>query len=255
MPRLHRTSCPRISEERLLKEWFSPRERERYERLRSPRRRRSWLAGRLAAKALLQEHLGETEGRRVCPPEIEIVSAPGGEPSAIVQGEPWKISLSIAHCGDRGLAGIADPEEGCIGVDLERVRPVHPRLAERLLHPGDREVLAELDPKGGERSRLILAWVLKEAAFKAVHPSLPQGAPLSLRDLRLRGLCKNPDSQAQVLLGSSLGGREAELQAAAERTGDMWVVWALLPPSQRTPNEGPRSSRCGLGGGLPDHGP
>lgn len=252
MPRLHRTSCPRISEER-LKEWLSSRERERYERFRALRRKRSWLAGRLAAKALLQEHLAETEGRRVRPTEIEIVSAPRGEPSAVVQGEPLKIPLSIAHCGDQGLAGIADPNEGCIGVDLERVRPVHPRLAERLLHPSDREVLAELDPKGGEKSWLILAWVLKEAAFKALRPSLLKGASLPLRELRLHALHKDPHSDAQVLLVCSWGEGEVQLPAAAKRGEGIWVAWALLP-NTKTSGE-PRFSLRGLEGGPPDRGP
>ena len=229
MPQLHQTCCPQELKN-VIEEWLSPREREHYRRFRSLRRRRSWLAGRLAAKALLQERLA-SEGRRLQAAEIEIATNFSGEPSVVIRGEPLRISLSIAHCGDRGLAGVAEPEEGRIGVDLERVRPVHPRLAERLLHPGDREVLAKLDPQGGEMSRLILAWALKEAAFKALRPFLPEGAPLSLWDLRLQDLPEALPSGARALLIYSRGGWETQLEAAAEHIEGMWVAWALLPRS------------------------
>lgn len=165
---------------------------------------------------------------------------PSGAPRVLVKGELLEVSLSLAHCGDRGLAGLADPtREGRIGVDIERVRPVHPRLAERLLRPEERKLLEELSPQGGDDPcTLVLAWTLKEAAYKALRPALPSEVSLPLRALRLRIRDRGrggsaPDGVSVVYAPEE--GREIALPAEAERVGDFWLAWALLPPAFSPP--------------------
>lgn len=223
MPRFYRATCEEISDD-LLELWLSPRERARLDGFRSDKRRRDWLAGRLAAKALLIEYLQDRgEGDRR-PAEIEIAYGPRGEPQAYVRGERLgEIALSIAHSGGRGFAGLSEAsQEGRIGVDLERLRPVRPDLIKRFLSAEERKALTSRFP--GERASegIVLFWALKEAAFKALRPAFPT---LSLRHLRIV-LSDDPGS-ARILLRTP----EPVLLNAGYRGGDGFCsAWALVPP-------------------------
>ncbi len=171
MPRFYRATLEPGFEE-LLAVVLSPRELDLYSKLKGERRRRSWLVGRLAAKALL---LGA--GTALDPRDVEVLPDGRGVPRALLRGEPLPLSLSIAHSrrepeGGRlsveGFAGLADLEgEGHIGVDLERVRPLHPRLVERAFHPEEREALCALKEQA-QAEGLVARWALKEAAYKAL---------------------------------------------------------------------------------------
>lgn len=55
-------------------------------------------------------------------------------------GEPYEANgkgYSISHSGSRVLVCVR--EGGRVGCDLERVRPVNPRVLERLFHPAERK--------------------------------------------------------------------------------------------------------------------
>jgi len=167
----------------LLTAILSPRERLQYEAFRSERRRRDWLAGRLAAKKLIIERQRAQGDGDLKPAEIEIAYGPRGEPQALVRGKRLEgIALSIAHSCGHGLAGFSHLDaEGHIGVDIERIRPVHPKLAKRFLSP---EELGELQARFNATEGIILHWTLKEAALKALGP-ITASRP-SMRQLRVR---------------------------------------------------------------------
>jgi len=93
MPRFYRATLEPGFEE-LLAVVLSPRELALYTKLKGERRKRSWLVGRLAAKALL---LGA--GAALDPRDVEVLPDGRGVPRAFLRGEPLPLSLSIAHSG------------------------------------------------------------------------------------------------------------------------------------------------------------
>lgn len=200
---------------------LSPREQAQYEAFCSERRKRDWLAGRLAAKKLIIEDQRARSYSGLKPAEIEITYGPRGEPQALVRGERLKeISLSIAHSCGHGLAGLSHlSNEGCIGVDVERIRSVHPRLAERFLSPEELEQLQAHFPNATEG--VILHWTLKEAALKALRP-LMASRP-SLRQLHVR-LAEQPGRAYITLLSYATA-----LEAHYRRKGESYLAFVLAP--------------------------
>ncbi len=238
MPRFYRATLEPGFEE-LLAVVLSPRELDLYSKLKGERRRRSWLVGRLAAKALL---LGA--GTALDPRDVEVLPDGRGVPRALLRGEPLQLSLSIAHSrrepeGGRlsveGFAGLADPEgEGHIGVDLERVRPLHPRLVERAFHPEEREALCALKEQA-QAEGLVARWALKEAAYKALGAAglLPSprgpglGLSLSWRDF-LTELSTSPRPHRDQPARVRVPPLRVELVAGVHFEGAFCRAWALL---------------------------
>jgi phosphopantetheinyl transferase len=217
--------------ETLLDLALSPRERAQYERLRSERRQRDWLIGRLAAKALLLEYLcKESAYEALEPKDIEIISSPSGVPRVFVGSqEIRKISLSLAHSSGHGFAGLTEIErEGHIGVDLERIRPVPPKLKERILSAEERVTLAERFSPKHESRGLVLLWTLKEAAYKALCAA-SAASKLSWRDLRveLKPL-RGREGRAYIKL-SLPAAPTRKIEAGYQLEGDFYRAWALLP--------------------------
>ena len=130
-----------LTEEETAALWAAlpPHRRERLSRVRHRERHREPLC----AWGLLRLALERTLGWRDLPPL-----------ACTDRGKPWfpnypTVFFSLSHTPGAVLVGVAD---GPIGVDIEAVRPVGPRLLERL---GERE----LGP-------LLAAWVRREARFK-----------------------------------------------------------------------------------------
>ncbi|GEM_PF-1780929 len=257
MPQLRVRSVGSEGSLREGERWLSAQERAIYECL-APRRRSGWLAGRLAAKALLQEHAERAWGIEVRPWEVEIERTAWGGVRGRILGEPAEGSLSISHWKHQGLAGLAGPGEGSLGVDLERRRRLHPRWAERVLHPHERSVLRRIDP--------LAVWTLKEAAFKALGPRLGGRAVWTPRALQIVSLVPSaPDSGNDRLRfraairyaperGPVSGGQTLWVSALALRRGAFWVAWALCPPGPAV-SEGPTRAAGGREVVLPDPGP
>ena len=106
-------------------------------------------AGSLLARRLLLWGLGEK-----ILPEMKI--GPHGKP--YFAEDPRKFSLS--HCKGAVCCALSDTE---IGADIERVRPFHPRLAERICTRSERE-FAESSPDPAKT--LMALWSLKESFLK-----------------------------------------------------------------------------------------
>jgi len=116
-------------------------------------RRRDWLAGRWAAKRAVAVRSGVPVER------LQLASRAGAGPQCMkFDGERWthlRISISIAHCDGIAIAAAADNSTR-IGVDIERVDEIAPEHRRYFLAPAEECVDASL------------AWVLKEAAWKAL---------------------------------------------------------------------------------------
>jgi len=134
---------------------LTPSERREYDGLSRDyeSRRRDWLAGRYAGKQAVA-------ARCAVPVEhVQLVSRIGAGPRCMVRdGEYWAdraVSLSIAHCDGIAIAAAADSSTR-IGVDIERDGDIAPEHVRYFLAPSERCTDASL------------AWVLKEAAWKAL---------------------------------------------------------------------------------------
>lgn len=129
---------------------------------RSERRRREWLAGRIAAKAALRGFLAESRGMALPLDQIEILPDRDGKPVPTLANPAFRLdsmpSLSISHAAGAAVAVVADRP---VGIDIE---------AEGRLK--DPDGVARLAFGEGERALAATAgtlrlWCIKEAAAKA----------------------------------------------------------------------------------------
>ncbi len=123
----------------------------------SGRRRTEWVGGRLAFWRAAAES-GWPRGA------LRIGSR--GEPML-----PDGLAGSISHKSSLAVALVArsDVDGGTLGVDLETMSPARPSIEEIALRPEERETLRQL-PAPMRWARLVVAFAVKEALYKALHP-------------------------------------------------------------------------------------
>ena len=141
---------------------FDAGELEEAARLRLPKRRRQWLAGRLAAKRVL---------RRMIPVEIPmsgiaIRSREDRSPECARLGHD---GFSISHSGDWAAAA-AVPAGALVGIDLEAVAPRTASFLSLCAHPSEIDARTAADPR--EQTTL---WTMKEAVSKLLRVGLSAG--------------------------------------------------------------------------------
>lgn len=90
----------------------------------------------------------------------ELDHTPDGAPRLLVEGAPCH--LSISH--SRTRAAVAVDYERHIGIDVEEWRDQLVRVRDKYLTP------EEVTEWGGTPNQLLLAWMAKEAAYKAFEP-------------------------------------------------------------------------------------
>ena len=161
-----------------LREWLAADEERTLERLATPKRKRDWLAARLAAKRVAGRRLAAL-GRPQPAPEIRILNAPSREPFVALgaSSEPSALlPISLAHASDYGACALAEPGAR-LGMDLERIEPRDPSW---------RDVMADASELGAETlsssEALTRLWAAKEAVLKL----LGVGLSVDLREVRLR---------------------------------------------------------------------
>ena len=129
-------------------------------------------AGRELLKQLYSEYFGEEM------PEILVEE----------RGKPYfsdgNVHFSITHTKAHVFCALGDRP---VGIDAEELdRPVNPKLAERILSPGE---LAQYEKAEDKNRALLTFWVLKEAAAKMTGEGLrgyPNGTNFALDDPRVQ---------------------------------------------------------------------
>ncbi|MDP3856694.1 MAG: beta-ketoacyl synthase N-terminal-like domain-containing protein [Stagnimonas sp.] len=156
----------------LCRRYLTASERAVYEGL-SPRRRRAWLNGRVAAKDAVRAWLRRERGVTACwPQELRIENDAAGAPrllANVTDTLPAGLHLSLAHKG--GLA-VAIVGEQPVGIDLERIAPREAGFVELAFTPAELAWLSD----GDRDTELTRGWVAKEVAAKAAGTGL-QGRP------------------------------------------------------------------------------
>lgn len=138
---------------------LSPAEALRYSAFKMEKRRKEWLAGRLAAKTLLAGLRGGDLS------SFEIAADHLGRPAC------GGALLSISHSNGWAMA-VIKPGSTFLGADLEKIEARHPAWYADYFHPAE---LPEPDPS--EATRL---WSLKEALLKALGLGL-MADPLEIK--------------------------------------------------------------------------
>ena len=133
-------------------------------------------SGREAGRALLAELYRRETGESL--PEIQITK--DGKP--YFPNSPWHFSIS--HTKRRVFCALSLEN---IGIDAEELdRTVNPKLADKVLSPGER---AQYDIAEDKNKAFLAFWVLKEAAAKLAGTGLkgyPNHTDFSLADPRVR---------------------------------------------------------------------
>ena len=127
------------------------------DRLREPRRRAQFIAGRVAARRALGMFLGRTVAAKVA-----IGRAASGAP--LVDGH-GSLRVSIAHSGEVAVAVVAPFP---IGVDIER-NDMRPDSFARLFFTGAERRKISLAAAGERHTVINMLWTRKEAASKVGH--------------------------------------------------------------------------------------
>lgn len=141
----------------LVSRYLDAGEADQAARLRLPKRRHEWVAGRLAIKHCAATHQLRHEGRSVLARQVRVGRVAGG----MRKGRPListPADVSMSHSGDFAIAAC-----GCapIGVDLERARDLAPPLVDVL----------RKEKVSGEMP-LTLRWTCKEAVLKCLGVGL-----------------------------------------------------------------------------------
>ncbi len=172
-----------------LSPWLSAGEQRALAGLKTPKRKRDWLAARLAAKRVIGRRM-KALGRPAEPADIVIANHDTREPFvADEDGDPDEsLPISLSHAGDYGACALGAPGTR-IGMDLERIEPRDP--AWRELMADDSELEPDVLASSEALTRL---WTAKEAVLKLL------GVGLSVD---LRGVMPRADGGVQ-LSGASL---------------------------------------------------
>jgi phosphopantetheinyl transferase len=220
---------------RCLDLWLAPAERATLARLSVPKRRREWLAGRVAAKDLVRRRhrlAGEDALRR-----IEIAASregpSKGKPAYRIDGAPGRFDLSISHSGDRAVAALASTPQEHIGIDLEQIEARGESFEALALSAPERALIARLD--GAARAVAVTQrWVLKEALSKA----LGEGLRLRFPRITVRidggdpGGAPSVRFEAERLRDAPIAG---EIRARLARVGGMCVASVVIRPVVASP--------------------
>ncbi len=148
-----------IMRDYLARRYLNSEEMAVYEAL-PPRRRRSWLNGRIAAKDALAAALRGRGHACVYPKELHISNDSSGAPrarahhSSLPLGE-WQ--LSLAH---KAAYAVAMVDNVAVGIDIEAIEERSQAWVEMVLSPGEQTLIAS------SALELTRAWAAKEAVAK-----------------------------------------------------------------------------------------
>ncbi len=148
--------------------YLTQTERAAYDAL-PPRRRRQWLAGRVAAKDAVLNWLRRQSGLcGIFPQELTIGNDAAGMPIVIPHvsnSVPPGLCISLSHKDNIAAAIVAAAP---VGIDIERIEPRTPGFADLAFTAAERALLGTED----EATGLTRLWVAKEVAAKRAGTGL-----------------------------------------------------------------------------------
>ncbi len=112
---------------------------------------------RIAADALCRKTISDYCG--IAPEEITFGYSEKGKPFA----KDLPVHFSISHSGDYAVCAVSENE---IGIDIEKIRPVNQRVADKFATEKEKEYI--LSSSNG----FFEIWTLKEAYFKCIGTGL-----------------------------------------------------------------------------------
>jgi phosphopantetheinyl transferase len=148
---------------------LTPLEKERFEKM-GPRRRKSFLAARLALKRLFRRCRAQ-QGPMVPEHVIETVSKNSPLPrcSALDGSDGPDLQCSVSH--DRRLA-IAVAHTGSVGVDIEEISPK--ALKAKKIYMNEKEIQLVRRSHLEDQEAALRIWSIKEGAAKAFGMNLAE---------------------------------------------------------------------------------
>jgi 4'-phosphopantetheinyl transferase len=202
-------------------------------------RRRKWLLGRMAAKALFKDH---PTTRSVPSHTISVLNEPSGAPYALLGDTRWPYCLSLSHRQEVGLA-VAGLESGEVfGADVERIELRDPALVRQFF---TNEEAAWVGASGTEHAfRVSLIWSAKEAVLKALR----LGLRIDTRTIEIDGLGASTTSvgwfplQVKPINDPCILNPNLDLELEWRReTNFVLTVARLLPASKATLHDSPKT--------------
>lgn len=157
----HASDHPSLAHGQAWPGLLSPREEEVLAGLGLVPRRRKWLMGRVAAKQLVREQMGE---RAVPDNRISVLNQPSGEPFVLIEGQGgWDRPISLSHRSEVAMAACPTGPTR-IGADLETVEPRDPALVRQFYTGAEAAIV---DASGSDRDEVVARiWSAKEAVLK-----------------------------------------------------------------------------------------
>jgi 4'-phosphopantetheinyl transferase EntD len=210
---------------------LSEHERATLGELAVERRRWDWLAGRLAAKALIARLILAARGVRVPLRALEIDYDEDGAPRCRAAGDAtaaggcdlardW--AISIAHDDGYGAcAAVRATAYGRVGVDLERDRPLRAASLRYFLSAAERRQL--LASRDTAHPTPVALWAIKEAVVKA--------AP-TLTGRSMQRVAVSWGGGVVCARVAARGGASLRVSAGYERWGGRLLAYATCAPAR-----------------------
>ncbi|MEQ1757683.1 MAG: 4'-phosphopantetheinyl transferase superfamily protein [Vicinamibacterales bacterium] len=233
-PELHGVPVPSRLESAAIAACLSPAEGSICAAFGFDKRRTEWLAGRLAAKQLVQARHAIQGPDALRMIEIgNVADGPErGRPFYRIGGGPGPFPLSISHSGRLAIAALARRADDRVGVDIEHVEYRESSFETVALSESERHDLSGFS--GLSRWRAVTRiWVLKEALLKAIGV----GLHVPLTQVTVRGNHQAPcgawsfqvarEARARFQALSVLGTRHVVVSTF--EMGECLGAWVVIP--------------------------
>lgn len=162
-----------------LKEVLSDFEKKEFSYLKYPKRRLSYLLGRICSKISIKQLIGEVNLQ-----DISIVNGVFGFP--VVKGGVQNIMVTYSHCNNIGIS-LAFREEFLLGIDIEKISKEKSKLVQKYITKDEQTIINDF---GLNVEGCFFLWTIKEALSKIIKT----GFTLSFDILAIsnfKKVCKN----------------------------------------------------------------
>jgi phosphopantetheinyl transferase (holo-ACP synthase) len=189
----------KLGEERVMSCSLSSEELNLLSKFASPKRKREWLGGRLAAKSAAARLLEQVESQKNVMhwSSITILADKNGRPflSANKENLTLPVDISISH--SKSMAAAMAVNKGYCGIDIQKISPRVIKVIDRFCTQNEMDILRKFFPVEPEKQAgpLTKLWAAKETLRKAsCMSSLPGFLKLELIEITATPLEMEPDS-------------------------------------------------------------